>query len=50
MLSDTDVTNVINLGLAAVSLLNHRAVIAQPGIVNTAVALQLVWMSALIHK
>ena len=32
----------INLGLAAVSLLlNHRAVIAQLGIVNIAVALQL---------
>lgn len=43
MLADIDITNLIILGLAAVSLLlNHRAVIARLGVVNTAVALQLV--------
>lgn len=51
MLTGIDITNLINLGFAAVSLLlNHRAVIAQLGIVNIAVALQLIHVSALIHK
>lgn len=51
MLTDIDIVNLINRGLAAVSLLlNHRAVIAQLGIVNIAVALQFICVSALIHK
>lgn len=46
----TEFDTLINLRLAAVSLLNHRAVIAQLCIVNIAVALQLMCVSALIHK
>lgn len=50
MLTGFDITNLINLRLAPVSLLNHRAVMAQLCIVNIAVALQLRCVSALIHK
>lgn len=50
MLTDIDITNLNNLGLAAVSLLNHRAVIACLDTVNIAVALQLICVSALIYK
>lgn len=50
MLTDIDITKLINLGLAVSLLLNHRAVTAQLGIVNIAVALQLIRVSALIHK
>lgn len=50
MLTDIDITNLINLGFAVSLLLNHRAVTAQLGIVNIAVALQLIRVSALIHK
>lgn len=50
MLTDIDITNLINLGLAVSLLLNHRAVTAQLGIVNIAVALQLIRVPAPIHK